>query len=274
MAAVALPTMAQQTVKVISQDAKQHENTVCDTARYRIWYQAEVVQNAKDEQQKTVIKEPMRLDIGTRIAHFYSETAHLSDSLNEVLKAKGETRFISKGRFYWHVYSNYPRTGMSVFLDKIDFALERGKCEEEMEAIDWQLLPDSTRNILGYDCHLAQADFKGRTWQAWYADDVPLEYGPWKLGGLPGLILMAYDTEHHYTFTASAMITFQTPEPIVYNDAAYEPYSRKELNELQKRFHADPVGFMSQDPQAQVIVQDEHGNPAKSYSLPYNPIER
>ena len=62
---------------------------------------------------------------------------------------------------------------------------------------------------------LATADFCGRHWTAWFATDIPVSDGPWKLGGLPGLILEAYDKGHQYTFTAVGLERVKE-EPIVF----------------------------------------------------------
>lgn len=62
---------------------------------------------------------------------------------------------------------------------------------------------------------LATADFRGRHWTAWFATDIPVSDGPWKLGGLPGLILEAYDKGHQYTFTAVGLERV-AEEPIVF----------------------------------------------------------
>ena len=62
---------------------------------------------------------------------------------------------------------------------------------------------------------LATANFRGRHWTAWFATDIPVSDGPWKLGGLPGLILEAYDKGHQYTFTAVGLERVKE-EPIVF----------------------------------------------------------
>ena len=62
---------------------------------------------------------------------------------------------------------------------------------------------------------LATADFRGRRWTAWFATDIPVSDGPWKLSGLPGLILEAYDKGHQYTFTAVGLERV-AEEPIVF----------------------------------------------------------
>jgi len=64
---------------------------------------------------------------------------------------------------------------------------------------DWKILSE-TKEISGYSCIKATTQFRGREWVAWFAPLIPLSYGPWKLHGLPGLILEAYDTNNKYTF--------------------------------------------------------------------------
>lgn len=54
---------------------------------------------------------------------------------------------------------------------------------------EWTIYEDSTKNVLGLSCHMAKTHFRGRDWTVWYSEDIPLSLGPWKLGGLPGLIL-------------------------------------------------------------------------------------
>ncbi len=50
-------------------------------------------------------------------------------------------------------------------------------------------------------CKGARAFFKGRTYICWYSTEIPIPEGPWKLGGLPGLILEAYDEQDDLHFT-------------------------------------------------------------------------
>lgn len=44
--------------------------------------------------------------------------------------------------------------------------------------MEWKINEDSIKNILGYDCQLAETDFRGRNWKAWFTIDIPLSYGP------------------------------------------------------------------------------------------------
>lgn len=65
--------------------------------------------------------------------------------------------------------------------------------------ISWTLLDDIV--IVGtLKCKTATARFRGRLWRVAYAPDIPVKYGPWKLQGLPGLIVQAEDStgQHKY----------------------------------------------------------------------------
>ncbi|WP_416446184.1 GLPGLI family protein [Leeuwenhoekiella sp. A16] len=61
-------------------------------------------------------------------------------------------------------------------------------------AIPWKI-QDTTKKIGDYTVQKATAFFRGRNYTAWFTTKIPLPYGPWKLSGLPGLILEAYDTD-------------------------------------------------------------------------------
>jgi len=58
------------------------------------------------------------------------------------------------------------------------------------------------KEILGYSCQMAVTNYLGRKWTAWFAKELPFNSGPWKLTGLPGLVLEAEDEEGHFMFIA------------------------------------------------------------------------
>jgi len=74
--------------------------------------------------------------------------------------------------------------------------------QDNYSELPWQITQD-TKKIAGYDCVKALVNFRGRVWEAWFAPEIPLSFGPWKLHGLPGLILEAYDTDRRYAMIAS-----------------------------------------------------------------------
>ncbi|MCH4896233.1 GLPGLI family protein [Marinilabiliaceae bacterium JC040] len=66
---------------------------------------------------------------------------------------------------------------------------------------NWEILSD-TDLLLGYKVKKAKCTFRGRTYIAWFTEEIPISEGPWKFSGLPGLILKVYDTQNHYTYNA------------------------------------------------------------------------
>ncbi len=73
---------------------------------------------------------------------------------------------------------------------------------EKFTPLDWQLI-DSTQKIGNYTCQLASTFCYGQTFYAWYTSEIPSDKAPWKLGGLPGLILHAYDKERKHEWKAT-----------------------------------------------------------------------
>ena len=71
--------------------------------------------------------------------------------------------------------------------------------EESLITQNWEILDDTT-TIAGYFCQKAVCDFRGRSYEAWFAPEIPICEGPWMLYGLPGLIFRLNDIQHHYEF--------------------------------------------------------------------------
>lgn len=97
------------------------------------------------------------------------------------------------------IFKNYPEGENTVFLR---FNLSSWYYQEPIDKPSWQLVPDSSKVICGYECLKAVCHYRGRQWTAWYSPEIPIHDGPWKLWGLPGLILEAHDEKMHYQYVA------------------------------------------------------------------------
>ena len=156
------------------------------------------------------------LQIGKEVSKCYSYYTFQCDSLRRTpdgAKVWSELfrRAIEKDGIYGdfphvrmstYVYKNYP-TGQMTITDRIS---SQGYCYVDSLHTQTWAMGDSTREVLGYTCQQATADFRGRHWTAWFATDIPVSDGPWKLGGLPGLILEAYDRSDDYRYTAVRIV--------------------------------------------------------------------
>jgi GLPGLI family protein len=91
-----------------------------------------------------------------------------------------------------------------------------GRCivADTLGALDWILHPEHKR-FGQYDCRRATGMFHGREYEAWYTLDIPVSSGPFKLGGLPGLILEAHTTDGSADFLFVGIeISKEIPERI------------------------------------------------------------
>lgn len=137
---------------------------------------------------------------------------------------------------------------------------------------DWKL-EDETKIIKGYQVQKASTTFRGRHYSAWFSPEIPLNFGPWKLRGLPGLILEASDDKKEVQFSFEGFEKINLPHPIQIDIP--KNYSIKQVNQQQyikirNTFLNDPVGFMS----GTLGVDASHISEEKTSSQHYNnPLE-
>lgn len=141
--------------------------------------------------------------------------------------------------------------------------------QEKIPQINW-VLSDSTKNICGYLCHQARASFRGRNWIAWYCD-IPKNVGPWKLNGLPGLIIEAQTEDKEHTFTAISVR--KSSSPITIPDKEYFKTTRERFNKSLADYKANPAKSWKNSPLA---PKDMNGKPmpVPKRKLFYSPLEK
>ena len=114
--------------------------------------------------------------------------------------------------FMPQVWTDYPE-GQVTVRDAIPPSIY--ETQEKRKPIKWTL-NDSTLTVAGYLCKTAVCQLHGRKWTVRYAEDIPTTAGPWKLCGLPGLIVEAVSDDgiHRFTLTdlqhATAPIFYET----------------------------------------------------------------
>lgn len=121
-----------------------------------------------------------------------------------------------------YVINNLPESTLT-FYDK--FGTENIFYTEPIAEMVWQM-SDSTANIMGYECNSATCDYHGRRWTAWFAPELPLPFGPWKLRGLPGLILKA-ESDNGTTFVVNGLQKSDRVISPVYRKEQYDKVERK-----------------------------------------------
>ncbi len=149
-----------------------------------------------------------------------------------------------------------------VFIDYYVYA-------DSINDLHWTLLPE-TAEVCGYECHCATADFRGRSWKAWYSMDIPQDNGPWKFGNLPGLILKVEDADSEHVFEAIAVRN--SDREFGYDLRSFFKTSREKFNKMLQEYKDYPGDFMSGMPAAPMKADGSYDKPVRS--LFYNAIEK
>ena len=172
------------------------------------------------------------LEIGTKISKYYSKNTDEYERMrsdpdalaafNKALKTPIEKRTINLPARYSSlvIYNNYPE-GKRTIHDAIFF--DHYVFEDDNLPQQWTMVADSVKTILGHTCRKASCSYRGRNYEAWYNPDLPVNAGPWKFSGLPGLIMSVQDTKGHYTFEIKGLM--KVKEPIEYIEYPIRKYS-------------------------------------------------
>jgi GLPGLI family protein len=103
-------------------------------------------------------------------------------------------------------------------ISRINIFSEQFLVEENIPQLKWVI--HNEEKML--DKHLlkkATLYFRGRNYVAWYSEEYPLAFGPWKFSGLPGLIMEIYDETKRYHWQINSIKqtedTYLNLEPIL-----------------------------------------------------------
>lgn len=252
-----------------------------DTVRARVSYTYSIVENTS--KPDSAREEQMMLLLGKNASLYTS-----LDKVVEAEKRKKEMTEMAK-QFEQGLIKNVKMTpgkrttANDIYLyrnEKKMFTKQRivnnYLTEDPIPAIDWKLSND-TLTISGLKCQKATAHFKGRDYTAWYCTEIPFSSGPWKLNGLPGLIVQASDSKKEINFkfdgfevVNAADFKKQTPVAIDKPTALGQVMviggaeginlttasiielpkdaikaTEKEINDLREAMRKDPAGFLN-----------------------------
>ena len=110
---------------------------------------------------------------------------------------------------------------------------------EPWTLMQWTLESEK-QTICGYQCQRATCHWRGRNYVAWFTSAIPMKSGPWKFGGLPGLIMKIYDTKHLYTWEAVSVENGSFPI-LQLEERFFKDSNRKKVLKMQRdwnvKFH-------------------------------------
>lgn len=246
---------------------------IIDTAKYQITYQVVIRLSEKAEYSHITYRDVQTLLIGNTVSATYSrDLLQAREAMDEVIRKKPKDPFKGSSgiAFPEDVFKGYPRKGELTTSYRLFLGVAYGQYTEPLPNFQWTIHPEK-REICGYQCQRATGSFRGRNYEAWFAVGIPLSDGPWKFGGLPGLILSVEDTDKLFSFVC-AEIKNRVDKPIRFWTYEHIKTSRNKLRDIILRMHKQPVLFCEQAIGRRLYIGNTNSN--RNFSLPWVWLEK
>ncbi len=161
----------------------------------RFIYEYKFVTDSTDKNNAE--QEIMYLDIAKKGSKFYSKKNFAADSTREDRITKGMRDFsgIDYGKIAFVVEKSYPDYKV-LFFNPLEVDYYKVTDQRKM---NWKILPEKEK-IGEFNAQKATTDFAGRQWTAWFVPDLPIQDGPYKFRGLPGMIIKIEDKTQSHSF--------------------------------------------------------------------------
>lgn len=213
-----------------------------DNSTYELQY---TLRFKKSHKQKEYNIDTRVVQIGNHIVKDYSKIIFHFDSLSTENNRKGKDTPGNPNVVY--SYELYNDLNRRTCCTKYRMPLNGGTLcyTAKLLSLNWTLVPDSTKEILGYACNMAKTQFAGREYVAWYTVDIPLPYGPYKFYGLPGLVVEIEDLTKLYIWELKGMQNVVRPiTQYIYE--AEQPCTERQAVETIERIEKRPIRLLEQ----------------------------
>lgn len=193
--------------------------------------------------------EMMFLDTTKDGSKYYSYTVFNSDSimkadLERQLKATGSINItppMKRPVVRYSVTKTYP--DYKTYIHR-KLSMDAYKVSEDRK-INWKISLEKEK-IGEWNAQKAEADFAGRHWVAWFSTDIPIQDGPYKFQGLPGLIVKIEDKTGSHKMELKAIKNIISPLDINIFEAKEISINSKQFQKVLKEYENDPTKGIKQ----------------------------
>ncbi|WP_265427951.1 GLPGLI family protein [Chryseobacterium sp. YIM B08800] len=151
-----------------------------------------------------IISQNTFLNIEENHSTFFSEAPYLADSIiasDEKLGKKINFKALPGDILGCYIQKKLSYKDVTYY--SLEFDGHEFKYNEKPE-FNWKISTES-KEILGYKVYLATTTYAGRDYEAYYTPEIPVQDGPYKFFGLPGLILEIFDKKYDHHFLATGI---------------------------------------------------------------------
>lgn len=194
-----------------------------------------------------------RLDIGEYSSRFYSLIGEHKKNRSKGIN-NGPMPYKGSSSNY-DVFKNIPQKGIMEYIHQPLWLTVKDSIDN---LFNWKLEEGDT-TVCEYPCKKASTDFRGRKWNVWYTPELPYSDGPWKLCGLPGIILYAQDSKGEAIFNVIE-IKQAKDAFITYPNERKRYVTPKRAEELRAIEHQSGVEYFNQMMAGGIQLSKPNGN--------------
>ena len=228
----------------------------------RFYYDYQFQTDSTDVETK--MSELMVLDIDKKGSKYYIEYVFQNDSIMDAQFKKNMAAHSDEpvqmsgkqGVVGYKILKSYPDFKINHIVS-LDMTLYDSN---QQVKFNWKILPDKGK-IGTWNVQKAEADFAGRKWIAWFSTDIPIQDGPYKFYGLPGLIVKIEDKSGFHKIELKGIknntlerdiLAFEFDKPIPVNYSKYQT--------IYKNYRKDPLAnFRKAALSGQAYMIDDSG---------------
>lgn len=209
-------------------ELKAQDENKLDTTQFVAFYHY-TIQTQDDKGENVTDSMRMALLVGTRATYYTNIQSYNRDG-------RIDKEFLNA--FMMHIQNVLTDMGKSEVTTVEAIYPYRYLTNEPLAQIDW-VITDDTMTVCGLLCHRATGGLYGKEWSVWYTEEIPSPAGPWKLRGLPGLIVKAEDDEGIHCFSLYETKN-EVREIYSFSNPDYHKLSRKKLMAFKKKVFGNP----------------------------------
>lgn len=171
----------------------------------------------------------------------------------EAMQKSGVFKDISKSvtmpKFSEKIYKFYPSMKVQ-YVDRVanGFTPMNIGYNEDLK-FNWKI--DAQKEKIGaYNAQKATTEYGGRKWTAWFTADIPLQDGPFKFHGLPGLIVKVTDDGNNYSWELKGNKKVENFNEIPYIETVSPGGDGGKVVEVSREKFEKTFGEFKKDPMA------------------------
>ncbi len=253
---------------------------IVDYAKLRFFYKLRYVEDTKKPDK--ISEQQCELNVGEKCSIFADSYVLMKDSINDAIaRRKGTAMEVFAQlsglpspleRWNSRLLKGYPEGKYKEWYHL--FAMNELEYDSPRIDFDWQIAAE-TKELMGFQCRRATCTHAGRSYTAWYAEELALSEGPYIFAGLPGLIVELASDDGEYHFLLNGMQNIDFALPIYYlTNSKVKKASRKEVRQIIRNGHENYGQIMQEHFDRIVVRSSTPINMRNRPPKPYNPIEK